>query len=141
MRILFWNVRGLGKAHRRRWVKEHILSEDIDMVAIQKTIKQDFSDIELKEMAGDRDFSWLWIPSRGHSGGMLSGIKSEEYEIESSFKGLYSLGLLIRNRVNNYRFWILNVYGPAQHELLGDFIAEIQDFCAKETCPILLGGL
>jgi hypothetical protein len=34
MRISFWNVRGLGKANRRNWVKEHILIEDLDIVAI-----------------------------------------------------------------------------------------------------------
>lgn len=69
MRILFWNVRGLGKANRRSWVKEHILTEDLDIVAIQETIKQDFIDIELKELSGNRYFNW--VPSRGHSGGSL----------------------------------------------------------------------
>jgi hypothetical protein len=34
MRILFWNVRGLGKAYRRNWVKEHIMMEDLDVVAL-----------------------------------------------------------------------------------------------------------
>jgi exonuclease III len=73
MRILFWNVRGLGKANRRSWVKEHILTEDLDIVAIQETIKQDFIDIELKELSGNTDFNWLWVPARGHLGGSLLG--------------------------------------------------------------------
>lgn len=44
MKILFWNVRGLGKSYRRNLVRNHILQEDVDIVALQETIKQDFED-------------------------------------------------------------------------------------------------
>jgi exonuclease III len=45
MRFLSWNVRGLGKAYRSL-VKNHILQEDLDLVALQETIRQDFKDRE-----------------------------------------------------------------------------------------------
>lgn len=44
MKVMFWNVRGLGKSYRRSLVKDHVIQEDLDVVAIQETIKQDFSD-------------------------------------------------------------------------------------------------
>lgn len=69
MKILFWNVRGVGKAHRRKLVATHVLQDDLDIAVIQETIKQDFSDGELREMAGNKVFAWHWIPARGHSGG------------------------------------------------------------------------
>lgn len=56
MRVQFWNVRGLGKAHRRRMVRNHILQENLDIIVLQETIKQDFSDSELKEMEGNKEF-------------------------------------------------------------------------------------
>lgn len=34
MRVMFWNVRGLGTTHRRGFVKNHIIQEDLDIVAI-----------------------------------------------------------------------------------------------------------
>lgn len=37
--VSFLNIRGLGKSYRRAWVKEHILVEDLDIVALQETIK------------------------------------------------------------------------------------------------------
>jgi exonuclease III len=58
---MFWNVRGLGMTHRRGYVKNHVIQEDLDIVAIQETIKQDFTNAELKEMAGCQDFSWVWV--------------------------------------------------------------------------------
>jgi len=56
MRLLFWNVRGLGKSNRRELVKEHVLQESLDLVALQETIKHDFEDWELKEMFGNKEF-------------------------------------------------------------------------------------
>jgi hypothetical protein len=53
-------------------------------VGIQETIKQDFSDKELKELAGSADFAWKWIPAKGHSGGLLLGVKVENFEIEET---------------------------------------------------------
>jgi hypothetical protein len=40
----------------------------------------------------------------------------------------------------NFRFWIINVYGPAQHEFSLDFIKWLSDFCSNEPLPVLLGG-
>lgn len=140
MRILFWNVRGLGKAYRRSWVKNHILSEDLDIVALQETIKQDFSDFELKEMAGNRYFSWVWSPARGHSGGLITGINMEVFELEQYASGSYFLASQIRNRDTNHRFWVINIYGPVQHNLSVDFLNEVQSFCEGEHLPILMGG-
>ena len=70
MRFLFWNVKGLGKAHRRGLVMKHVIQESLDVVDLQETIiKLDFSDQDLREMSGPVDFVWKWIPAKGHSGG------------------------------------------------------------------------
>lgn len=116
MRILFWNVRGLGKSYRRNLVKEHILQEELDIVALQETIKQDFEDWELREMARNKDFSWHWTPARGHSGGMILSICNDDIEIELVEMTSYFLAAQIRIRSSNFRFWVINVYELAQHE-------------------------
>ena len=91
----------------------HILNENLDLVALQETIKQGFEDWELKELAGNIDFKWLWIPARGHSGGMIMGVRAESFEVEDSVFENFFTGVLVRNRVTNYRYWVINVYGPA----------------------------
>lgn len=93
MRIIFWNVRGLGKAYRRNWVRDHIMGEDLELVGIQETIKESFSDKELKEMAGNKNFSWFWVPARGHSGGLLSGIQNDGLSVEEEKMGTYFLAI------------------------------------------------
>jgi len=92
-------------------------------------------------MAGNKDFSWRWSPARGHSGGMILGIRNDDLEFEQVEFASYFLAALIRNRIKKFRFWMVNVYGPAQHEHSGDFLQELSDFCGKESLPILLGTL
>jgi exonuclease III len=98
MRIMFWNVRGLEKSHRRGMILNHILQEDLDVVAVQETIKLDFLDKELKEMSGTSIFNWFWIPAKGHSGGLLLGVKDDSYEVEDVNKAKFFLGVLVRHR-------------------------------------------
>jgi mannosylglycoprotein endo-beta-mannosidase len=91
-------------------------------------------------MAGNRDFLWFWQSARGHFGGLIVGVKSEMFEVEEYRKEDYFLGVLLRQRVTNFRFWFVNIYGPAQHDFSEAFIQELSIFCANEALPVLLGG-
>lgn len=91
-------------------------------------------------MSGTVDFAWKWIPGRGHSGGIMLGVKVESFEVEQMELASHFLGCLVRNRLTNFRFWVINVYGPAQHDLSEDFILELSKFGDSETLPILMGG-
>lgn len=102
MRVLFWNVRGLRTSYKRGLIMKHILQEEVDLVAVQETIKQDFSNKELMDMARNQIFSWHWCAARGHSGGLLLGIGENDIETEDIHKGTYFLGCLIRDRRSNY---------------------------------------
>jgi hypothetical protein len=68
------------------------------------------------------------------------GVRTESFEIEDSILENYFMGLLVRNRVTNFRFWVVNIYGPTQHTLSDDFIQEISSFCLNISLPIVMGG-
>ena len=42
MKFLFWNIRGLGRAARRKQLKDFIYFENLDVVGVQETIKNNF---------------------------------------------------------------------------------------------------
>jgi hypothetical protein len=75
MKFMFWNVRGLGKPPRRQ-VRELIEEERLDGIGLQETIKVDFTNRELMEIAGSSQFRWIWQGARGQSGGILVGASS-----------------------------------------------------------------
>jgi hypothetical protein len=41
--------------------------------------------------------------------------------------------------MSNFRFWVVDIYGPAQHEHSENFILELSNCCVVETLPIVLG--
>jgi hypothetical protein len=53
-------------------------------------------------MSNTMDFAWKWTLARGHSGGLLLGIKVESFEVEQVEVASYFLGCLVRNRLTNY---------------------------------------
>lgn len=57
MKILFWNLRGLGAPGRKKKLRELIFDHRLDVVCLQETIKQSFSEGELKTLGGDL-FNW-----------------------------------------------------------------------------------
>jgi exonuclease III len=77
MKILFWNVRGLGNLARRKQLVDLISLQNFDCICLQETIKSSFKQVELDRFAGQHDMHWSWVPCVGHSGGMLMGVNKE----------------------------------------------------------------
>nr|XP_051220218.1 uncharacterized protein LOC127337707 [Lolium perenne] len=120
MRVLFWNIRGFGRKGRRTLLKEYLRLHHIDVVLLQETIKQDFSDAELRSLEIGDKFFWDWLPASGQSGGMLIGVRD----------------IMVSNRTLD----IIGVYGPADHGRSREFLQELSVKIATSTRPLLLGG-
>jgi hypothetical protein len=45
----------------------------VDVIRLQETIKEEFTNRELRQIGGKHDFIWNWKSTKGHSGGMLLG--------------------------------------------------------------------
>ena len=73
MKVLFWNIRGLGAVGRQRQLRELVFEHRIDIVCIQETIKNDFSDRELRGLWGD-EFSCRFVVALWLAGGLLTGV-------------------------------------------------------------------
>ena len=85
MCALFWNLWGFGHDGRRRQLIEYMRDEAIDVVAIQETMRTEFSLVELVHLSRHL-FAWHWLPSSGvtgHSGGILLGVKDATFEVGS----------------------------------------------------------
>lgn len=91
-------------------------------------------------MSANKSLKWYWIPARGHSGGLATGVNDDLFEVEDLKYLEYNLWVLVRNRPTNFRFWLINVYGPAQHEFLAEFILELTENCVTESLPLIFGG-
>jgi hypothetical protein len=139
MKVLFWNIRGFGRPARRQ-IKEYIRDEALDGVELQETIKKDFTHIELTALVGGNHFKWVWKEASGHSGGILMGVRVDSIEIEDAEVGEHYVSMVLRNMINNFRWELITIYGPAHHDRIPKFIAELSRKCLCATLPLVLGG-
>jgi len=124
MRVLLWNVRGLGKLARRGHIRDFIHTERIDIVGLQETVKSEFSK-DLEEIGGAVSFYWFRLPAIGRSGEILLGVKGDSFEVEDHNILNYCIKVSLRNRLTNLKWEFIVVYGPAQHQHSEDFFGRI----------------
>jgi exonuclease III len=139
MKMMFWNIRGFGKAARRRQIRDFIMEESLDGVGLQETIREDFTQKDLADTAGSIQFRWVWSTAKGHSSGILMGVREEVLEVEDQEVGDHFVSMIERNRRTNFRWELVTVYGPVQHDRASEFISELCRKCICATLPIVFG--
>ena len=123
--------------------QEYIARERIDVVALQETIKADFTYRDLAAYDPLHRFVWGWVPSCGHSGGLLLGCNSDVCDVVRWDAGTFFIPVTIKHMISFVSWAIVCVYGPADHSRAADFLGEIQSLVgAKQAAniPIVLGG-
>lgn len=134
-----WNIRGFGHDGRRQQLRDYLRPEDIDIVGLQETIRQDFSIPELQGLSRHR-FVWHWLPANGHSGGILLGVKEDTFEVEDMDQGEFFVSMLLTHKRSNLRWEIIIVFVPADHRRSSAFLAELS--AKVESChtPVVVAG-
>jgi exonuclease III len=68
MRIAGWNMRGFTQSGRRTQLTEYIRKESIDAIFLQETIRQDFTDQELRKLVNGEIFTGIGNQQKGDLG-------------------------------------------------------------------------
>jgi exonuclease III len=124
MRIVGWNIRGFGHSGRRTQIKDLVRKECVDILFLQEMIRQDFTDQELRLLVNGEVFHWHWRSAEGRLGGMLLGIREDLFEVGSIAQGRFFLSDAVFHRDSRFKFEIIGVYGPVDHSMLAQFLAE-----------------
>jgi exonuclease III len=140
MRAMFWNIRGFGVRGRRTMLKDYLRKHRIDIVCLQETIKQDFTDEELRSLEVGETFVWCWLPASGRSGGMLMGFRESMFEIEAIDTGRHFVSVDVILRTARLTLRIFGIYGPTYHALSASFLQELSIKVENTTMPIIMGG-
>jgi hypothetical protein len=48
--------------------------------------------------------------------------------------------MVLRHRTSNFRWELITMYGPAQHDRSQDFISELSWKCIYSNLPMVIGG-
>jgi exonuclease III len=140
MKVAGWNLRGFVRSGRKTQLKDFIRKEALDIIFLQETMHQDFTDQELRGLVNGEMFHWHWRPAVGRSGGMLMGVKDEAFEVGAIDQGVFFLSAAIYHRASKFKFEAIGVYGPADHSKSVDFLVELEAKVQRYSMPVLVFG-
>ncbi|KAK2421839.1 DNA-(apurinic or apyrimidinic site) endonuclease [Trifolium repens] len=112
MKIVSWNVRGLGRVDKRKEVRKLVGEKNPLIVCLQETKLQACDDFLCKSVWGDSPCSFSFRPSAGASGGLLTIWDTTEVEVWSSINRDHVLWYHGQFLKIGEEFWVANVYAP-----------------------------
>lgn len=140
MKIVSWNVRGVGRAGKRGVIKEVLRSIGPDIVILQETKKERLDDKVVGSLWKSRHRSWVALPSLGRSGGIVIIWDSRAVKVTECMIGNFSVTIKIEAEGGDW--WLTGVYGPNDYRIRKGFWEEL--FGLHELCDrrwVLGGGL
>ena len=140
MKILFWNIRCLSGAGRRKQLVELCQLHGVALICLQETIKDTFTSRELNRFSRGEYYHWFWTRPKGHSGGMLMGAPHAAATICNEDKGEFFQSLTIRNVDDDFEWELINVYGPMQDDKKREFLQELVCKIHSVSLPCVVGG-
>jgi endonuclease/exonuclease/phosphatase family metal-dependent hydrolase len=140
MRAAGWNMRGFGRSGRKTQVKEFVRKENLDIIFLQETMRQDFTDQELRGIVNGELFHWHWRSAVGRSRGMLMGIRDEVFEVGTIDQGTFFLSAVLFHRESKFKFEVIGVYGPADHTRSAQFLVDLEDKVQRSAFPVVVLG-
>jgi hypothetical protein len=129
----------LGASKKRRSLHDIIIDHKIDIIAVQETKKQKFSNRLVKSISTIVDV-WIELPAIGLSGGILLGLESSKFSIEQQQIGQFSISVLLRNRIDSVLWCFTVVYGPVNNDLKTQFWEELSQIGNNCPYPWLICG-
>jgi exonuclease III len=141
MKGMFWNSNGLRDQAKFRFLFDTTKENQLDFVAIMETKRNNFTVSELAHFHANKNYTWNWSPTRGRSGGILLGVNIENFDVQGVVLGNFHVKLHLKNKIDNFEWVLVAVYGAAQDEEKCIFLQELVQTCRVENLPIMVGAI
>ena len=82
MRILCWNVRGLGSFMKKGIVKKLVIENHIQMLLVQETKLEKVEYNMVQSLWVDENFEWVSVASKERSGGLITMWDKSSFKLE-----------------------------------------------------------
>jgi hypothetical protein len=84
--------------------------------------------------------SRVHLAPEGHSSGILLGADLDVFDIGAIDEGDFYVKLILRDKLDGFKFVLYGVYGPVQQNRKEAFLLELAHICSKELLPFVIGG-
>jgi mannosylglycoprotein endo-beta-mannosidase len=121
-------------------IKNLLNDTNTDFIGLQETMKKRYTDKFFRNIDPSKNFAWHWVPSHGRSGGILCGLKKENFEVISVIEHDFAIEAVVLDKKLNLKLRLCTVYGPAHEEKRDQFLRELSTICSKNDLPMSIGG-
>ncbi|XVF78708.1 hypothetical protein PTKIN_Ptkin14bG0157300 [Pterospermum kingtungense] len=135
MKLASWNIRGLGRAEKRRAAKRFFSKEGFDMLVIQETKIKEVSPRFHRWMWGNNSIQMECVLSNGNSGGLMSCWRDEFFSVESKFVSQRYILLVGVIKSRNVKCGLGNVYAPNDDVERSALWEELQQILESNDVP------
>ena len=140
MKILSWNVRGLGRREKRSVIKDLLCHEKPDIVILQETKRELIDKRLISSIWGVRYKEWSFLPSVGRSGGIIIIWDVRIVKGVETILGEYSVSVCFNCVKGGSKWWLSGVYGPNNPKercVFWEELAGLYGLCGDKWC---IGG-
>ena len=138
MKLVSWNVRGLGGLEKRREVRRLVGEKSPFGLCLQETKLSVCDDFLCTSLWGDANHAFSYQSSVGASGGMLIVWNTNEVEVWSSGSQEHALFIHGRFIGTKEEFYLFNIYAPcdsrAKQALWESLSARLQLLSGANVC-------
>jgi len=138
MKLVSWNVRGLGGIEKRREVRRMVEEKSPFILCLQETKLSVCDDILCNSLWGMSSHAFSYQSSVGASGGLLIVWDTKEVEVWASGSQEHALFIQGRFTTTNEEFYLFNIYAPceprAKQALWGSLTSRLQLLSGGKVC-------
>jgi len=141
MKVLSYNVRGLGGGEKRVEVRRLVQEKNPYVLFIQETKLSYVDDVVIKAMWGDDPYGYSFQPSMGASSGMVMVWNSSIIDVWSFMSFAHAFVITERVTLTGEEIVIVNVYAPCEQEAKGELWERLTTFVnsKNDLCVCLCG--
>lgn len=110
MRIISWNIRGMGNTVKKRFLCKLIKERGPDIVMVQESKIERFEKSVIQRLWGNADVEFAESGSDGSSGGILTMWKANVFK--STSRIVHSNFILLTGTFQGFECVLVNVYAP-----------------------------
>lgn len=137
IKILNWNVRGLGDSNKCAVVKDMVCDIKPDLVCFQETKWSECSIFRVRQVCPSRFKNFIELNAEGTRGGILL-VWSSSFSLVSSFINSFCVSVILQKK--GFHFLVTGVYGPQSDSDKLLFMDELKSISDTHDMPWMLVG-
>lgn len=140
MKVLSWNVRGMGNPQRRMVIIEVLSFNKVQIAMIQESKLSSMSDKIQRETWGGRFCKCVCVDAVDSAGGIILLWDYCTNTVLDIYYGKFSVSAWVEDSSNNSRWFVTSVYGPHSSQRPMDFWKELDAIKGRWNGTWCVGG-